>query len=114
MKVDLHMSPSMSAASRWPKARYIVRDDRTVFTLGDLPATDTRRWTMRRKAEIVEAVRGGLITVEEARARYTLTAAEFLSWQSAIQRSGTPGLNAKRGQADRRAAREAAAARAKS
>ena len=99
----------MGAASRWPKPRYIVRSDRTVFTVADLPPAETRRWTMRRKAEIVEAVRGGLITAEEAGARYTLTAAEFHSWQRAIERSGRPGLNAKRAHNDRRAA----AARAK-
>ena len=90
-----------------------MRDDGTVFTVGDLPSSATLRWTIRRKAEIVEAVRGGLITDEEARARYTLTPAEFLSWQSAIKRSGTPGLSAKRAQIDRRAAREAGAAREK-
>ena len=101
------------SVSRWPEARYIVRGDRTVFTLGDLPAPGTRRWTMRRKAEIVEAVRGGLITVEDARLRYKLTAEEFLSWQRAFERAGTSGLNARRARNDRRADRQAIARREK-
>ena len=96
----------MSDVSQWPKARHVVRGDRTVFTLGDLPAPDTRRWTMRRKAEVVEAVRGGLITVEDARRRWALTMEEFLSWQLVIERFGPAGLNARRAQNDRRADRE--------
>jgi len=36
---------------------------------------------IRRKAEVVAAVRGGLLSLEEACSRYTLTVDEFLSWQ---------------------------------
>ena len=46
--------------------------------MSDLPATDTPRWSPRRKAEVVAAVRGGLLTLDEARIRYTLTEEEFL------------------------------------
>jgi len=72
-----------------------VRADRTVFTLSDLPAPDTKRWTIGRKAAVVEAVRGGLITIEDARLRYTLTTEEFNSWLIAIERFGTPGRRCK-------------------
>ncbi len=37
----------------------------------------TKRWVIRRKAEVVAAVRGGLLSLEEACARYTLTVEEF-------------------------------------
>ena len=46
-----------------------------------LPPPTTKRWVIRRKAEVVAAVRGGLLSLEEACARYTLTVEEFLSWQ---------------------------------
>lgn len=62
------------------------------LTLADLPAPDTRRWVARRKAEVVAAVRGGLLTLDEACARYGLTAEEFLSWERAMERHGLDGL----------------------
>jgi hypothetical protein len=49
--------------------------------MSDLPHPGTERWVIRRKAEIVAAVRGGLPTPEEACSRYMLTADELLSWQ---------------------------------
>jgi hypothetical protein len=36
------------------------------ITLRDLPRPDTVRWVIRRKAELVAAIRGGLLTLEEA------------------------------------------------
>jgi hypothetical protein len=89
------------------RSGFIVRSDGTVMTLHDLPAADTKRWVPRRKAEVVDAVEGGLLTTEDACWRYTLTLEEFLSWQIAIERYGTRGLNARRAQNDRRAYRSA-------
>lgn len=66
------------------------------LTINDLPPTDTKRWVIRRKAEVVAAVRGGLISLEDACARYTLSVEEFLSWQRAIDRNGLPGLRVTR------------------
>ncbi len=62
----------------------------------DLPPPDTKRWVIRRKAIVVAAVRGGLITLEDACARYSLSIEEFLSWQRAIDAHGLPGLRATR------------------
>ncbi|MEI8394387.1 MAG: DUF1153 domain-containing protein [Rhodospirillaceae bacterium] len=64
--------------------------------LQDLPPPDTKRWVMRRKAEVVEAVRCGLISLEEACQRYTLSEEEFLSWQRLIDSHGVRGLRATR------------------
>jgi hypothetical protein len=50
----------------------------------------------RRKAVVVAAVRGGLLTMEEACDRYTLTVEEFLGWQRSIDRHGLAGLRATR------------------
>ncbi|MEM7569218.1 MAG: DUF1153 domain-containing protein [Pseudomonadota bacterium] len=63
-----------------------------VLTLDDLPPPSTRRWVVRRKAEVVAAVRGGLLTLEEACERYTLSVEEFVGWQRAIEADGLPGL----------------------
>jgi len=47
---------------------------------------------IRRKAEVVLAVHAGLLTLEEACTRYRLTAEEFHSWQTAIERHGLLAL----------------------
>jgi len=59
------------------------------LTIADLPAPSTNRWVIRRKAEVIAAVHGGLVSLEEVCRRYTLTVEEFLSWQSLIDRRGT-------------------------
>ncbi|MCC6828218.1 MAG: DUF1153 domain-containing protein [Novosphingobium sp.] len=66
------------------------------LTLENLPPADTRRWVVRRKAEVVAAVNGGLLTIEEVLERYGLTLEEFASWQRAVDRSGMQGLRVTR------------------
>jgi hypothetical protein len=78
------------------KEPYIIGPDGMPLTLADLPPRNTKRWVIRRKAEVVAAVRGGLLTLEEACTRYTLTLEEFLGWQKAIDQFGMPGLRATR------------------
>lgn len=77
----------------------------------DLPPPGTRRWVIRRKAEVVAGVRAGLISLEEACARYTLSVEEFLSWQRSIDRHGMRGLRTTRLQDYRAAARRTGAMR---
>ena len=48
------------------------------------------------KAEVVAAVNGGLLTIDEVCERYTLTLDEFASWQRAVDRSGMQGLRVTR------------------
>ena len=74
----------------------------TPMTLDDLPPPDTRRWVIRRKAEVVAGVRAGLISIEEACARYSLSMEEFLSWQRMIESHGVRGLRTTRLQHYRR------------
>jgi uncharacterized protein DUF1153 len=62
------------------------------LTLADLPSPDTKRWVIRRKAQVVAAVRGGLLSLEEANSRYALSSDEILSWQHCIDRFGIAGL----------------------
>lgn len=75
---------------------YVIGPDGLPLTLADLPPQTTKRWVIRRKAEVVAAVRGGLLSLEEACERYSLTMEEFLSWQKAIDQYGLPGLRATR------------------
>ncbi len=56
-----------------PRAKYVIGPDGSPLTVADLPPTTTKRWVIRRKAEVVAAVRGGLISLEEACSRYTRT-----------------------------------------
>ena len=66
----------------------------------ELPPVGTR-WVPRRKAQVVTAVRGGAISLDDACRRYALTVEEFLSWQRAIDRFGLEGLRATHAQEHR-------------
>lgn len=79
-----------------PKAKFVTGPDGAPLTVADLPPSNTRRWVIRRKAEVVAAVRGGLLSLDDACKRYTLTVEEFLAWQHAIDRFGLAGLRATR------------------
>ena len=77
---------------------YVIGPDGSPLTRADLPAPSTVRWVPRRKAEVVCAVRGGLLSLEEARRRYGLSVEEFLGWQHAYDRHGLPGMRTTRTQ----------------
>ncbi len=66
------------------------------LTIESLPACDTTRWVVRRKAEVVAAVNGGLLSIDEVCERYNLTLEEFAGWQRAVDRSGMKGLRVTR------------------
>ena len=74
----------------------VVGPDGSPLTIADLPAPGTTRWVIRRKAEVVIAVRGGLLSLKEACRRYMLTVEEFLAWQRSIDRHGLAGLRTTR------------------
>lgn len=78
------------------RARYVIGPDGSPLTLADLPPPGTTRWVIRRKAEVVAAVRGGLLTLEDACTRYTLTVEEYLAWQHSIDSHGLAGLRTTR------------------
>ena len=76
--------------------KYVIGPTGTPLTLEDLPPADTQRWVIRRKAEVVAAVRGGLLTMDDACTRYSLTDEEFMGWQAAIDKHGMAGLRTTR------------------
>jgi hypothetical protein len=84
------------SAYRAPRPASVPGPNGRPLTLDDLPPPDTRRWVARRKAEVVTAVRGGLLTYEEALERWGLTPEEFASWERAMERHGLDGLRVTR------------------
>jgi Protein of unknown function (DUF1153) len=78
--------------ARKARETLVIGPDGSPLSLADLPKPETRRWVIRRKAEVVAAVRGGLLTLEDACNRYRLTVEEFLGWQQMIDRHGLAGL----------------------
>lgn len=72
----------------------VIGPDGDVLTSANLPSKDTKRWVPRRKAEVIAAVSGGLITLPDACTRYAISHEEFRAWVSAYERHGLPGLRA--------------------
>lgn len=106
------MSGQAATKSSAIRPRQVTGPSGTLIGLDDLPPPNTTRWVMRRKAEVVSAVRGGLLTIDEACARWNLSVEELESWQRLIDRYGVRGLRATRLQqyrgGDRRGARTGA------
>ncbi len=66
------------------------------ITLEDLPPPGITRWVTRRKAEVVAAVTGGLLSEKDACKRYDLSEEEFACWQRLYNKHGRKGLRATR------------------
>jgi hypothetical protein len=65
-----------------------------LLTLEKLPVGTRIRWVPRRKAEVVAAVTGGLLTVDDACERFGLTLEEYTSWERGVRQKGLRGLRA--------------------
>lgn len=74
----------------------VVGPDGRAMSVNDLPPPDTTRWVVRRKAQVVFGVQAGLISLEDACKRYSLTPEEFASWERMIERHGIRGLRVTR------------------
>jgi hypothetical protein len=81
--------------------KYVIGPIGLPLTLADLPPPNTKRWVIRRKAEVVAAVRGGLLSFDDACSRYSLSLEEFESWQRSVDLHGLAGLRATRRQRSR-------------
>jgi hypothetical protein len=71
----------------------VVGTDGTPLSADALPPLHTR-WVVRRKADLLAAIRGGLISMEDASRRYCLSMDELTSWKTAMDRFGLRGLRA--------------------
>ncbi len=74
----------------------VIGPDGKALTREDLPPANTKRWVIRRKAEVVAGVRAGLISLSEACKRYSLSIDEFLLWQRQFDTHGLEGLKVTR------------------
>ncbi len=70
--------------------------------LGDLPPADTKRWVVRRKEQVVQAVQTGRLSRAQACERYRLSEEEYGSWEAHLSSHGVRGLRVTRLQDYRR------------
>jgi hypothetical protein len=68
-----------------------------------LPPAETQRWSCRRKAAVVVAIRAGVLSPQEACQRYMLSLEELAAWEATLDQNGIPGLRVTRLQMYRRA-----------
>ena len=70
--------------------KYVIGPTGAPLTLSDLPPANTQRWVIRRKAEVVAAVRAADFcrSTKPANA-IPLTNEEFLGWQQSIESART-------------------------
>ena len=78
--------------AEYQRQKTIVGPDGRPLTIADLPPSYQRRWTPLRKAKVVVAVQGGLISTEEVIRRYKLTTEEFIGWRKALEIGGIDAL----------------------
>jgi len=71
-----------------PAVIYVIGADGDIITRGSLPPTSTQHWRIRLKAKVVAAVESGLITREEACARYGMSVEEYFEWRRRVEDSG--------------------------
>lgn len=74
--------------------RAVMLPDGTVMTRADLPDPKTHRWVASRKAAVVRAVSGGLLSREEALKVYSLSEEELDGWADAVAQHGEAALKA--------------------
>ena len=74
--------------------RSVKLPDGTVMSRADLPPLETTRWVASRKLAVVRGVMHGLISQEDALARYGLSDEEFQEWLTSLSERGADGLKA--------------------
>ncbi len=88
------------------RAEVVIGPAGQPLSVDNLPSPETKRWVMSRKAEVVSAVRNGLIGLNEACERYRLSPEEFLNWEQLIVAHGLRGLRSTRTQEYRQSEHE--------
>ena len=83
----------VNALAATPAGRNVRLNIETKIT-PDAPADTVDAATFARL--VVAAVRGGLLSLDEACERYRLTSEEFLTWQKSIDQHGLAGLRTTR------------------
>ena len=70
---------------------YVIGPDGSILTPSNLPQGRVR-WLAQRKAELIAAVSGGLLTMDDACLRYAISPEEFTDWERRYVRHGMDGL----------------------
>lgn len=70
----------------------VLAHNGNLINIDDLPSASMKRWSPSRKANVVYAVRGGLITVDGVCEKYGLSLEEYYSWERTVVSVGTKGL----------------------
>jgi hypothetical protein len=78
-----------------PFKAFSGQGDDILIQMPELPRP-SQRWTVRRKAAVIDAVRGGWVPIEEACRLYNLSVDEFMAWERDVDRHGVHGLRATR------------------
>ena len=86
----------LNMSDRPGRSRGVIGPAGEPLTVESLPPENTVRWVTRRKAEVVSAVRNGLISMDEVCERYKLSADEFLNWERLVKAHGLRGLRVTR------------------
>jgi len=86
---------------------YVVGPDGSILTPSNLPQGRIR-WVAQRKAELIAAVSGGLLTMQDACLRYAISTEEFTDWERRYVQRGLHGLRVSVRGADKTAASAAA------
>ena len=83
---------------RVPETEVVVDAPKWQDAFGPMPELPrpTQRWTVRRKAAVIAAVRGGWVPIEEACELYDISVDEFLAWERDLDRYGIHGLRTTR------------------
>ncbi|HEV8677559.1 MAG TPA: DUF1153 domain-containing protein [Candidatus Paceibacterota bacterium] len=91
MEVDIsRVTRGLPQEARGKMVRHPITGE--IMTLKHLPPPDTTRWVIGKKAIVIAAVEGKLLTEEEARERYLLSKEELDSWRALLQKEGLKGL----------------------
>lgn len=72
--------------------RVVELSDGTSMTRADLPDPKTHRWVASRKAAVVRAVDGGLLSAKQACETYGLSTEELDGWRQAVTVFGEGAL----------------------
>jgi hypothetical protein len=84
-----------------PAPQHIVGPLGLPLTRESLPAPNVPRWNARRKAELLFAIRGQLLSAQEAAVRYALSPEEIARWRELFDGFGLDGLKASKARPSR-------------
>jgi hypothetical protein len=86
------MTETPSVAERTRSKNKAIGPEGYPISLSNLPSPKTERWVARRKAEILAAVKNGILSADEACRQYRISPEELDAWSAAESRFGLTGL----------------------